>query len=1183
MPGTPNTLTLTSSLGGTVAASGSNVSGSAPNYLVNSSMVVAITATPNSGYTFLNWSISGTPSGFVGISDTSVSSTTLAFTTNSLGSASVQANFAALLSGNNPFNELSATSVGILPSSVFTDVLEAYGAAQLMYSTYQESSLSADLSSALRAKIKSNAYIGSQVDIGTNWQAQLTTSLSNGITGVDLTQPPVLANIAVSPQAWCIQVAPSAGNLALQVNFVGITSLTFNWGDGNIQTVTSGSGITHTYSSAGTYNLQITGTSQRVAFNGTGQSMVTAVTSPLLGITGIVDFLSTFNGCSNLASIPVDMFRYYPDVVTFNYTFAGTKLTSLPSTLFKYNTQVTSFIFTFGNLYSLTAVPADLFKYNTKVTSFSTTFSSTGLTSIPSSLFQYNTLVTDFSSTFIGCVALATLPANLFQYNTKVTSFSTTFSSTGLTSIPSGLFQYNTLVTSFSGVFANIGLTSIPVDLFRYNTLVTTFNQAFSSNSSLTALPSDLFRYNTQVTIFTGTFSNCTALATIPVDTFRYNTAVTTFALTFYGCAGLVTLPSAFFQYNTAVTTFDGTFGACSNLATLSSNLFAYNTQVTAFTGTFQNCSKLTLTSDMFGTAYSTRFLNQSPSFTNLFQISSWIGSTQGIAPTLWNFNYGTGAPQDTSGAFASTTAAELSNYYDIPVAWGGPTGMWAPQFVTTVANTVVTVNYTLTTPVGVGLTIVWGDGNSQTFTTGSSVTHTYVATGTYNAQITGAATNIYFQNQTTLKAILQPLQGVTGITSLGGLFQGTGITAASIPTDIFKYLPNITNVGACFESCSGLTSLPTGLFRYNTQITNAMTTFQNTGLTSIPSDLFQYNTLLQRFDSVFQNCSSLTSIPAGLFQYNTAATAIRYAFCNNTSLTSIPSNLFQYNTQVTDFSGVFYNCSNAGLTSVPASLFQYNTLVIDFSSAFQNCTRLLAIPTSLFRYNTLARSFSGTFYGCNNITALPTDLFQYNTSATYFMSVFAYMSSLTTSGITSSLFQYNTQAISFQSAFAGCTSLTTVPAGLFQYNTSAQSFWQTFMNCTSLTTVPTDLFRYNTAATSFQQAFLNCTALATLPADLFTYNTQAMNFNQTFSGCTKLTSTSDMFGVAYTTRFLNQSVDFTNLMQRTTFTGTIGVAPALWTFSFGSGTATIAHAFNGAGNSATSLSNYASIPAAWL
>jgi hypothetical protein len=91
------------------------------------------------------------------------------------------------------------------------------------------------------------------------------------------------------------------------------------------------------------------------------------------------------------------------------------------------------------------------------------------------------------------------------------------------------------------------------------------------------------------------------------------------------------------------------------------------------------------------------------------------------------------------------------------------------------------------------------------------------------------------------------------------------------------------------------------------------------------------------------------------------------------------------------------------------------------------------------------------------------------------------------------------------------------------------------------------------------------------------------MSFYQTFYNCRKLTLNDQIFGPDLTTtRFLNQSVNFQECFRlNSSFTGTQGTAPELWTAAYGTGTPTTTDCFQG--QSTSSLTNYASIPVAWL
>jgi hypothetical protein len=284
-----------------------------------------------------------------------------------------------------------------------------------------------------------------------------------------------------------------------------------------------------------------------------------------------------------------------------------------------------------------------------------------------------------------------------------------------------------------------------------------------------------------------------------------------------------------------------------------------------------------------------------------------------------------------------------------------------------------------------------------------------------------------------------------------------------------------------------------------------------------------------------FSGCSALNTIISlgtmasltNVYRTNTSG-----LFQNCTSITSIPSGMFNGCPAITDFSYAFYMCNNAALTSIPVDLFRYNTAVTSFAYTFGVCNKITSLNSSLFQYNTLVTSFERTFYSCFALTAIPIDLFRYNIAATTF-------------------------SYTFGGGGTGCLFITSIPIDLFRYNIAAISFAYTFQNCSGLTSIPTDLFRYNTVATAF---------------------------NGTFNGCVKAQYNINIFYAAGEegTRFLNKSVTFGACFSRSTFSGVQGTAPDLWNCNFGTGTPTRTNCYSGAGNSLTSLTNYADIPTVW-
>ena len=311
----------------------------------------------------------------------------------------------------------------------------------------------------------------------------------------------------------------------------GSYDMLVDWGDGttvdNI-TVWDAASKTHSYATAGTHVISISGTCTKFDFsiNPVDAPKVTRVDSFL-----DLDFaLLRFKDCSNLVSIASNM-NVLTHLTTAEEMFYGcSSLLSIPAGSFSGSTGIANFIYTFGYCTSLTSIPSGLFDNNTAATSFHATFREcTGLTSIPSGLFDNNVNVVSFNLTFYDCTGLTSIPSGLFNNNTAVTSFNNTFyDCTHLTSIPSGLFDYNTSVTDFSYTFNRcIGLTSIPSHLFDTNLAVTSFNSTFMSCYALATIPHELFRYNTNVTSFASTFRDCEK-AQLVIDLFYQASDVTT-------------------------------------------------------------------------------------------------------------------------------------------------------------------------------------------------------------------------------------------------------------------------------------------------------------------------------------------------------------------------------------------------------------------------------------------------------------------------------------------------------------------------------------------------------------------------------------------------------------------------------------------------------------------------------
>jgi hypothetical protein len=241
---------------------------------------------------------------------------------------------------------------------------------------------------------------------------------------------------------FIVRITTTAANTVFTLpltDFGGLTpTITVSWGDGTSSTITSSTSLSrnHTYVSAGTYDISISGFMPgfKVNNNASIRSLIVAIIQ--WGIVGLrtIDFY----GCNNLTTIPgsaaLDLVGGYTGLSEVQ-NFSG-----------------------FMRSTGLTSIPSDIFDYSPNATIFSNTFAFTPIISIPSGLFDEVPNATDFSSCFSNCTSLSTVPSTLFDLNVNVVNFSSTFRNCLSISTPLQ-FTNNTQVTVFSNLY-NMASTS---------------------------------------------------------------------------------------------------------------------------------------------------------------------------------------------------------------------------------------------------------------------------------------------------------------------------------------------------------------------------------------------------------------------------------------------------------------------------------------------------------------------------------------------------------------------------------------------------------------------------------------------------------------------------------------------------------------------------------------------------
>jgi hypothetical protein len=334
----------------------------------------------------------------------------------------------------------------------------------------------------------------------------------------DLPQAQINALAGVNDNFWRWRVL---GDSFALPNFTTDGSVTVDWGDGTVQTLTT---AVRTFANGGGYHdigfRLNSGTFFRpnINDNATYKNRVIALGPAPASMKINAD--QSFRGCSQLRQ--VDGYGDYS--ATTGFFDAWSFCSSLVSFPLINTSSATSFSNAWINCSNLTSFPL----LNTAlVANFNSTWGGcSGLTSFP----LLNTGAgTTFSQTWRDCSSLTSFP--LINVSSATGLGDTWLRCSGLTSFP--LINTSSL-TSVSGAWKGCsGLTSFPL----INTASTTnFQGAWESCSSLTSFPA--LNFSSAVT-FANTWLSCGNLSSFPANMFNTTGTLvsTAFNIAFQGCA----------------------------------------------------------------------------------------------------------------------------------------------------------------------------------------------------------------------------------------------------------------------------------------------------------------------------------------------------------------------------------------------------------------------------------------------------------------------------------------------------------------------------------------------------------------------------------------------------------------------------------------------------------------------
>lgn len=288
-------------------------------------------------------------------------------------------------------------------------------------------------------------------------------STTNGYTGYMYYGTCLYDNASI-PSTWggatCTYVEPEPENYPFSVTTVPNTRVmdimfnawgdfTIDWGDGSKETISRTTTDTkekiysHTYASAGTYEIKFAGTP-----TGYPSSLTSASSGEKHSGVAAIQFSNPYESSSkcNVASVSGKL---------------GTLFPTLTSALTGSDVQP-GFKSTFSECAQLTEIPSDLFDGVSGapvMSMFEGTFGYSGLTDIPDGLFGgISGGVTEnlFSFTFAGA-PIKSIPAGLFAGFSGIVApyafWGTFYGCTNLTAIPVGLFDGMTVLGAGSGAF----------------------------------------------------------------------------------------------------------------------------------------------------------------------------------------------------------------------------------------------------------------------------------------------------------------------------------------------------------------------------------------------------------------------------------------------------------------------------------------------------------------------------------------------------------------------------------------------------------------------------------------------------------------------------------------------------------------------------------------------------------
>ncbi|MCB9090913.1 MAG: BspA family leucine-rich repeat surface protein, partial [Halobacteriovoraceae bacterium] len=813
-----------------------------------------------------------------------------------------------------------------------------------------------------------------------DYEFKIIADDSNGNTDEEIFVIQVYDGTAAFISTW--QTTTPSESITLPLRSGYTYNFTVDWGDSSGTSVVTSDvdpDITHTYSSAGTYTVTISGTVEAWYFNNSGDKDK-ILTVPQLGSVGWTNLNQAFSGCTNLTTVSGGDTSSVTSMGSMFYLATN----AVPDTSGWDTSNVTNMASMF---YDAPAANPNTSGWNTSnVTSMSRMFRNA--TNANPDVSGWSTAnVTDMS--FLFSNASSATPNTSGWNTTSVTTMKNMFY--GATNANPDVSSWNVSnVTDMSNMFINA--TNANPDMSSWNV------------GNVTTMASMLNASGTSVINYSNLLIQAEA-------TSSQNNVV-------LGASGICYNTSAITARTDLVTNHTWTITDCENhapeLEEIIDQLVADGNAITGINAADLNTSNDTDqdTDTLSYTCYYDITIDDSVGTSNT------CASLTGV---IWDSPTGTGTltwtPSGQVGEYEFKIIADdgqgntdeeifIIEVYDA-------TNAFISTWQTTAPSESITLPLRAT--YSYDFTVDWGDGTSSSYVTSDSdpdKTHIYASAGTYTVTITGTVQAWYFNNSGDKDKILTvPNLGSVGWTDLKGAFYG----CSNLTTVSGGDTSTVTNMDQMFMQATNATpntsgwntSSVTSMYRTFMQASSANPDVSGWDVSSVTnmSDLFNaatsatpdvssWNVIsVQNMSNLFRNASSAnpnvgswvtTSATnmSGMFRglatnpdvdsFNTAnVTNLSYMFKSNTAANPDVSS---WNTSsVTTLQEMFSGASSAdpdmsswnigNVTDMTSMLDSSGTSIINYSNFL-----IQAEATS--NQNSVVLGASGICYNTTAITA---------------------------------------------------------------------------------------------------------------------------------------------------------------------------------------------------------------------